>query len=121
MASRATGGRRPTFHIGDIPVTVELSFFAVVGLFAVMAPGLDALVLWVVIASVSVLVHELGHALAFRAYGSPAEIRLHGMGGLTAGQHLPPARNLVVSLAGPLSAILLLGVPALLLDSSNLA
>jgi Zn-dependent protease len=120
MASRAKGARRPTFRIGDIPVTVELSFFLVIGLFALMAPGLDALILWVVIATVSVLVHELGHAVAFRAYGSPAEIRLHGMGGLTAGNHLPPARNLVVSLAGPLSGIVLLGVPALALSAAGL-
>lgn len=121
MASRAKGARRPTFRIGDIPVTIELSFFLVIGLFALLAPGLDALILWIVIATVSVLVHELGHAVAFRAYGSPAEIRLHGMGGLTAGNHLPPARNLVVSLAGPLSGIVLLGIPAVALSASGLA
>src|SRR5262245_2158642 len=109
----------PTFHVSDIPVTIEPSFFMVIGIFALAAPGIDALILWVVIATVSVLVHELGHAIAFRAYGSSATIRLHGLGGLTTGARLPPARNLVVSLAGPLSGLILLGVPAVLIASSE--
>lgn len=109
----------PTFHLSSIPVTIEPSFFAVIGIFALAAPGLDALILWVVIATVSVLVHEVGHAVAFRAYGSEATIRLHGMGGLTTGARLPPARNLVVSLAGPLSGLLLLGVPAVVIATSD--
>jgi Zn-dependent protease len=109
----------PTFHVSDIPVTIEPSFFLVIGVFALAAPGLDALLLWVVIATASVLVHELGHAVAFRVYGSSATIRLHGMGGLTTGARLPPARNLVVSLAGPLSGLVLLGLPAVLIASSE--
>src|SRR5829696_9315520 len=110
----------PTFHLSSIPVTIEPSFFMVIGIFALAAPGLDALILWVVIATVSVLVHEVGHAVAFRAYGSSATIRLHGMGGLTTGARLPPARNLVVSLAGPLSGLLLLGVPAVVIATTDL-
>jgi stage IV sporulation protein FB len=106
---------RPHFHLGDIGVRIDLSFFVVIGVIGMFAPGLAELALWVAVATVSVLVHELGHAVAFRRFGSPASIQLHGLGGLTTGRRLPPARNLVVSLAGPLAGILVLGVPAVLL------
>lgn len=113
-------GRGPHFHLGDIPVRVDASFFLVVGLFGLMSPTIIAFVLWVVIVTVSVLIHELGHAMAFRAYGSQASISLQGLGGVTTGRRLPPARNLVVSLAGPLAGLFLLGVPAVLLSQSDL-
>jgi Zn-dependent protease len=113
-------GRGPQFHLGDIPVRIDPSFFLVVGLFGLMSPTVMAFVLWVVIVTVSVLIHELGHAMAFRAYGSQASISLQGLGGVTTGRRLPPARNLVVSLAGPLAGLLVLGVPAVLLAQADI-
>jgi Zn-dependent protease len=75
---------------------------------------------WVVIAAVSVLVHELGHAVAFRAYGIRPSIVLHGFGGLTSGSgELTGGRRIVISLAGPLTALVLFGVPALVLSASG--
>lgn len=61
---------------------------------------------------VSILVHELGHALAGRRYGARPEISLHGMGGVC---YLPGARfsrkqNILVSLAGPAGGFLLAAV-----------
>jgi len=39
--------------------------------------------LWAVVAAVSILAHELGHAGACLAFGSPADVALHGFGGST--------------------------------------
>jgi Zn-dependent protease len=69
---------------------------------------------------VGLLVHELGHALAYRAYGKGAAIVLWALGGLTYGSaRLSAARQVVVSLAGPLTGALLLGLPAWLLRESG--
>lgn len=80
-----------------------------------------ALILLLVIFFVSVLVHELGHALAFRYYGIPSRIVLYWFGGLAipdaGGQPWMPQRQsltaqqqIVVSLAGPFAGFLLAGV-----------
>ncbi len=64
----------------------------------------------------SILLHELGHALAFRKFGASSFITLHGMGGTTASfnaQGLTDRQHIFVSLAGPLSQLILLGLPAL--------
>lgn len=65
----------------------------------------------------SILVHELGHALAFRHYGYDCHIVLYLMGGLAVPdsgvwrgarrQTLTPPRQIVVSFAGPLFGFLL--------------
>ncbi len=62
----------------------------------------------------SVLVHELGHAFAARAYGlGPVSIVLHGFGGLTRFGHRPTHKQgVVVGLAGPFAG-LALGLVAL--------
>ncbi len=77
------------------------------------------LLLWVLSTFISILVHELGHALAFRFYGIDAEIVLYQMGGLAipgAGliwsrqgsrRQLTHANDLVISAAGPAIQILL--------------
>ena len=51
----------------------------------------------------SVLVHEMGHALAIRSLGVQPWITLYGMGGLTShlGGRFPPMTQILVSLAGP--------------------
>ena len=59
--------------------------------------------LWMLAMLVSILVHELGHALAAKAYGWPPRITLYGMGGLA---HYTPtnrkrAPRALISFAGP--------------------
>lgn len=68
---------------------------------------------------ISVLVHELGHTLAFRYYGIQSHIVLYWMGGLaipgggmgswTGGRtrSLKPNEQIIVSLAGPVAGLLL--------------
>jgi Zn-dependent protease len=68
------------------------------------------------VAGVVIVVHELGHCLGFRRYGQEPQVLLWGLGGLTFGQaHLPPRRSIVVTLAGLLLPVVVLGIPAFLL------
>lgn len=64
----------------------------------------------------SVLVHELGHAFAFRRYGCSSSIVLNAFGGYTASydaHHLTHRQHVIVSAAGPLVQLGLLGLPSL--------
>jgi len=73
--------------------------------------------IWIVVVFVSILIHELGHALAFRYYGIRSQIVLHAMGGLTIPESTPwgtgwasvspsPKQEIVISLAGPFAGFL---------------
>jgi len=117
VARVATGLK---FRILGIPVHIEASFFVIVALLGLGGGSASVVASWVVVVLVSVLLHELGHAVAFRFYGQRPRIVLQGMGGLTSGSGpLTEGRDIVVSLAGPLTGLLLLGVPALLIGDSG--
>lgn len=104
---------RPTFSLLGIPVKVEPWFFLIIALLGLSYEEPVFIASWVAIAFVSVLLHEMGHALAFRAFGMQPRVLLHGFGGLTSGEgHLTPWRSIAVSLAGPLAPLLLIGLPA---------
>jgi Zn-dependent protease len=70
------------------------------------------LAIWVVVVFVSILIHELGHALAFRMYGTDAHIVLWIFGGLAVGTPDVSGRKrrIFVSLAGPLASLALFGI-----------
>jgi Zn-dependent protease len=119
----APAQKRSHFSLGGIPVRVEPAFFIIIAILGYnpYRPSVVGVLWWVAIAFVSILVHELGHAIAFRLYGLRPSITLHGLGGLTSGSgELSAARHIVVSLAGPLAALVLLGVPSYLLAESGL-
>jgi Zn-dependent protease len=80
--------------------------------------GTSSVPIFGVIVLVSVLVHELGHAMVGKAFGLRPQIDLHGMGGTTswivdpsdaqqARERLSPLRSVLVSVAGPFSGFLL--------------
>lgn len=100
-----------------IPVRVS-PFFWVMGL--VLYGGNPSsgdgpeLLLWMLAVFVSILGHELGHALAARAFGSPAHITLGPMGGLAhhAG-NMDLRAQLTVIAAGPGAGIALAAFVAL--------
>lgn len=108
------------FSIAGIPVTVHPLFWLIALLLG--STGDILLVpIWVGVIFVSILVHELGHALAFRRYGQRSQIILHFAGGLTvpepvswgggyANVSLTPNQHIFVSLAGPGAGFLLAGV-----------
>lgn len=115
----ADAAAAPTFKLFDIPIKIETSFFVIsflVGSSRIAQPVL--LFQWVAVSFVSVLLHELGHAWAFRRFGSSPSIVLHAMGGSTYGDlgaYRHSWKDIVVSLAGP-GAGFLLGLAVLLVS-----
>ncbi|HEX2047919.1 MAG TPA: site-2 protease family protein [Acidimicrobiales bacterium] len=89
------------FRVSGIPVRVEPIFILVLGLLG-WANGRTGvlIVVFMVVAGLSVLVHELGHAFAHRTFGAQSRITLTGFGGYTLGPVHPRGRSMVVSLAG---------------------
>ncbi|HSO00261.1 MAG TPA: site-2 protease family protein, partial [Candidatus Nanopelagicales bacterium] len=72
---------------------------------------------WLGVVFVSVLVHELGHAVAIRRHRIDPEITLHGMGGSTSWRTVLPLRriqHIFISLAGPFAGFAFAGVIFLL-------
>ena len=105
------------FSIAGIPVRVH-SLFWLIALLLGSSADLIQLLIWVFVVFVSILIHELGHALAMRRYGQPSRIILHFAGGLTvpepvswgsgwANVSMRPNQEIFISLAGPGAGFLL--------------
>lgn len=106
------------FRLFGFPVQVEPSFWIIALLFGLNTRGgsmssmLAGMAIWVGVLVLSLLVHELGHALAARAYGEAPHIVLHALGGRTVWEpRAEPTRGqrIVVTAAGPLAGYLLAG------------
>ncbi len=98
-----------SFALGNIPVRVHLPFLFL-SAFIVMNAGDPRLILsGVAIIFVSVLIHELGHALMGKAFGLTPQIDLHGMGGTTSWAHknVSSGAKILISLAGPSTGIVI--------------
>ncbi|PTL80975.1 M50 family metallopeptidase [Vitiosangium sp. GDMCC 1.1324] len=101
------------FNLGRIPVVVDPSFWVVTALFGMYGSRSPMEMLsWVGVVFVSILVHELGHALMAMSLGCDvAAIRLYSMGGLTfPDRALSRWRDVAVSLAGPFAGFLFGGL-----------
>jgi Zn-dependent protease len=105
------------FSIAGIPVRVHPLFW-LIALLLGSSTDLLQLPIWVFVVFVSILIHELGHALAMRRYGQPSQIILHFAGGLTVPEpvswgsgwtnvSLRPNQEIFISLAGPGAGFLL--------------
>jgi Zn-dependent protease len=107
------------FPLFGIPVRVHPLFWLMA---VILGAGSNrdarGLVVWVGVVFVSILVHELGHAVAMLHYGMYPWITLHGFGGLTSsnpsyrsGSHSSSTgAQVLISLAGPLAGFLLAGL-----------
>ena len=103
------------FRLLRFPVRVHPWFWImtlVLGAGALEENGVISLLAVIAVVFVSILVHELGHALAFRRFGADSHIVLHAFGGLT----IPWAalrfrwQRIIVALAGPIAGFLLYGI-----------
>lgn len=114
------------FRLAGFPVRVHPLFWLIAVLLGYSSGNILQILIWVLVVFVSILIHELGHALAFRRYGLSSQIVLHFAGGLTipestlwgsrwANVALGPNQNIFISLAGPgagflFAALLMAGV-----------
>jgi Zn-dependent protease len=97
-----------------IPIKIESSFLVLSAFLAASrALNLSLLLEWLAVVFISVLLHELGHALVARGFGLSPQITLYSMGGLTSWSEvteIAPPKHLAISLAGPAAGFLLGGV-----------
>ena len=96
------------FKIFDIPVRIEPWFFITLlflggGLRAVNTQDWINVAIFVFAGFLSILVHELGHALAIRRYGHPTAIALVSFGGYASHPQnvLTRLQSFLVTAAGP--------------------
>jgi Zn-dependent protease len=102
------------FNVLGFPVQVQWFFWLTT---IILGGGLSAqsredwieVALWVVAVFISILIHELGHALAARRYGNDSFIVLHGFGGVTVipNAHFSRDQSIWVSFSGPLAGFIL--------------
>jgi Zn-dependent protease len=95
------------FSLFGIPVRIGLGFWLMSFVFGFrsdrpFAAGVRSALAWTAIVFVSILLHEMGHALVARRFGAKPSIKLHAFGGLTfTGVNMSRPRQIAVSLAGP--------------------
>ena len=110
------------FRVLGIPVRVHPFFWLITVLLGVEPDmrgrdGMIELLLWIAVVFVSILVHELGHALMARRFGWEPWITLHGFGGLASYQptYDDPKKQILITIAGPAAGFLLAGIVLALL------
>lgn len=101
------------FSLFGIPIHLNLSFL-LVGLVLGYGPGRSPALVFTLVGliALSVLWHELAHALALKLFGFDSEIRLLGFFGVTlprGKEAVSDAQMLVVAAAGPIAGLLLAG------------
>ncbi|MBW3657735.1 MAG: hypothetical protein KY457_03790 [Actinobacteria bacterium] len=109
IPSRSAGGLR--FTLFGVPVTIGLSVVLLLAFLGFPLGDPLRVVLWVGIGILSILLHELGHAVAARAAGATPEIALAGLGGATTYRSSTRTESrgwsLAIGLAGPAVGIVL--------------
>lgn len=102
-----------TLH-GKITFRIQPIFWLLVFLIAGINSNfaITGMIIWAVIIVISVLVHEMGHALTAVAFGQRAHIDFMAFGGLTHrhGPHLKPSQEFIIILNGPLAGLALAGL-----------
>jgi Zn-dependent protease len=133
------------FQVLGFPVRVHPFFWLIGALIGFNASSPESqefglsLVIWLLVVFVSILIHELGHALMIRRFGRDAYIVLYAMGGLAiegrprssdpfgnpwsldstapsyGARHRTPNEQIIISAAGPGIQLLLAGLVAAVL------
>lgn len=106
------------FRIGKIPVRVHPLFWVITLVFGALNVQylsinlFVGMAIWTAAVAISILVHELGHAMVAKAYGWPPRIVLYGMGGLaiySPGRQSRKSR-ILIDFAGPAAGFVLGGL-----------
>ena len=110
------------FHIFGIPVTVQPFFWITMALIGGAwhfdsKEGLIYILFFMTAGFISILVHELGHALTALKFGARVEIVLEAFGGYAAysGARMTRARGAMITAAGPALQMVLGGLAVALL------
>jgi stage IV sporulation protein FB len=111
-----------SFRLLGVRVTVQTSFLLVAAVLGLSGGSLTLVVTWVVVVFVSILVHEMGHALTARSFGAQVQVELNGIGGLTSWggneNEMGPGRRALIAAAGSATGV---AFGALIWLASNLS
>jgi Zn-dependent protease/CBS domain-containing protein len=117
-------------RVAGIDVRIHATFFLLLGVVAYFygleggaSGSFNAVLIWLLV-FLCVLLHELGHALAAKAYGIPTvDITLYPIGGIARVERMPekPVQELVVAIAGPLvNVVIIIVLGAVLLATGGM-
>lgn len=112
------------FRLFGFPIRIHPWFWISTFLFGLNGGGETApaeLLTWVAVVFVSILVHELGHAVLQRHFGGHPWITLHAAGGLASCSDCDrrPLPQILISLAGPFAGFLLAAITMLAINLSG--
>jgi Zn-dependent protease len=100
------------FRVFGFPIRVHPFFWVITFLLGSKADEPTEIFIWVAVVFVSILVHELGHAILQRHYGGHPRITLYSFGGLASCSDCDrsPRSQLAILFAGPLAGFLFAAV-----------
>ena len=98
------------FEIRGISVRVHPLFWLIAAFITWIPQRLDLVLLGILCVFVSILVHELGHAVMTRRYGYRGEVVLYALGGYATTGRFSTWKSIAVSAAGPGAGFLLAGL-----------
>ena len=118
------------FQLLGIPVRISPFFWLIALILGQALAGNPTLLLiWIVVLFMSILLHEFGHALAFRYFGIHSHVVLYHLGGLAVpddvsstfrtGRSLDSRSHIIVSAAGPGAQLLLSVIIILLVQTAG--
>lgn len=100
------------FSLLGIPVRIHPMFWLMAFILGARNATVPEILTWIAAVFISILIHELGHAMVMRAHGYHPWITLYGMGGLAsygpgATRNPTTLGQILISLAGPMAGFLL--------------
>lgn len=100
------------FRLAGVPITISPMFWIITFVLGWGDGDLQNILIWVGCVLVSIIAHEMGHALTNRLFGRRPAIVLHGMGGLcfSEGATLSSWKRVLVLFNGPLAGFIIYGL-----------
>lgn len=103
------------FRLLGVPIRISPMFWIITLVLGWGDGNPEGILTWVGCVFVSIIAHEMGHALTNRLFGRRPAIVLHGMGGLcfSDGATLSSWKRILVLFNGPLAGFLIYGIVVL--------